>query len=186
MIETSEFEPVGSNDTQTCKARIVAATNWNLADAVERGSFRRDLYYRLHVISFQLPPLRHRPEDIGPLVRGMVARYGTKFGKRLFSVCPEALQTLESFPWPGNIRQLENVVQQAVLTCSGNELKLHHLSPLVASRGDAPTANVPMTNGHNGTLKESRAAMERTNILRALEKPARAAPAPPNCSASVA
>src|SRR6185437_189104 len=170
VIETGEFEPVGSNDTQTCKARIVAATNWNLADAVERGSFRRDLYYRLHVISFQLPPLRHRPEDIGPLVRGMVARYGTKFGKRLFSVCPEALQTLEPFPWPGNIRQLENVIQQAVLTCSGNELKLHHLSPLVAARGDAPSANVPMSNGHNGTLKESRAAMERTNILRALER----------------
>ena len=74
MIETGEFEPVGSNDTQTCQARIVAATNWNLADAVERGTFRRDLYYRLHVINFHLPPLRHRPEDIGPLVRGMVAK----------------------------------------------------------------------------------------------------------------
>ena len=94
VIETGEFEPVGSNETQICKARIIAATNWNLADAVERGSFRRDLYYRLHVISFHLPPLRQRPEDIGPLVRGMVAKYGTKFGKKLFGVCPEALRTL--------------------------------------------------------------------------------------------
>ena len=170
VIETGEFEPVGSNDTQICKARIIAATNWNIADAVERGTFRRDLYYRLHVISFQLPPLRHRPEDIGPLVRGMVAKYGTKFGKRLFSVCPDALRALEAFPWPGNIRQLENVIQQAVLTSSGNELKTHHLSPLVLAKADAPAVTLPTNGGYGGTLKESRAAMERSNILRALER----------------
>ena len=172
VIETGEFEPVGSNETQVCKARIVAATNWNLSDAVERGSFRRDLYYRLHVISFHLPPLRHRPEDIGPLVRGMVARYGTKFGKKLFGVCPEALRTLEAFPWPGNIRQLENVIQQAVLTSSGNELKLHHLAPLVNARTELPAVTIPVTNGFGGTLKQSREATERANILRALEKAA--------------
>jgi transcriptional regulator with PAS, ATPase and Fis domain len=170
VIETGEFEPVGSNETQLSKARVIAATNWNLADAVERGTFRRDLYYRLHVISFHLPPLRHRPEDIGPLVRGMVARYGTKFGKRLFSVCPEALRALEAFPWPGNIRQLENVVQQAVLTCSGNELKLHHLSPLVHSRAEAPPTVGVVPGGFGGTLKQSRESTERANILRALEK----------------
>ena len=170
VIETGEFEPVGGNETQTCRARITAATNWNLADAVDRGTFRRDLYYRLHVISFRLPPLRHRPEDIGPLVRGMTARYGTKYGKRLFSVHPEALRTLEEFPWPGNIRQLENVVQQAVLTCSGGELKAHHLPPLVAARDGGPAAALPVTNGYGGTLKQSREATERANILRALEK----------------
>ncbi len=170
VIETGEFEPVGSNETQVCKARIVAATNWNLADAVERGSFRRDLYYRLHVISFNLPPLRHRPEDIGPLVRGMVARYGTKYGKRLFGVCPEALRVLEAFPWPGNIRQLENAVQQAVLTSTGTELKLHHLSPQVLARADAAAATLPMPGGFDGTLKQTREATERANILRALEK----------------
>jgi transcriptional regulator with PAS, ATPase and Fis domain len=170
VIETGEFEPVGSNETQTSKARVIAATNWNLADAVERGTFRRDLYYRLHVISFHLPPLRHRPEDIGPLVRGMVARYGTKFGKRLFGVCPEALRALEAFPWPGNIRQLENVVQQAVLTSSGNELKLHHLSPLVHTRIETPSAPVVLPGGFGGTLKQSRESSERANIVRALDK----------------
>lgn len=171
VIETGEFEAVGSNETQYCKARIIAATNWNLADAVERGSFRRDLYYRLHVISFHLPPLRHRPEDIGPLVRGMVARFGTKFNKKLFSISPDALRALEAFPWPGNIRQLENVIQQAVLTSAGNELKLHHLSPAVTTRtveGSAAIAANPNTYG--GTLKQSRESTERANILRALEK----------------
>ena len=170
VIETGEFEPVGSNETQICKARIIAATNWNLADAVERGSFRRDLYYRLHVISFHLPALRHRPEDIGPLVRGMVAKYGTKYGKRLFGVCPETLRVLEAFPWPGNIRQLENVVQQAVLTSTGNELKMHHLSPQVLARTEAPATTLPMPGGFDGTLKQTREATERANILRALEK----------------
>jgi DNA-binding NtrC family response regulator len=172
VIETGEYEPVGSNETQTCQARIIAATNWNLSEAVERGTFRRDLYYRLHVISFHLPSLRHRPEDIGPLVRGMVARYGTKFGKKLFSVCPEALRALEAFPWPGNIRQLENVVQQAVLTSAGNELKLHHLTPLVNQRTDASPQIISVGNGFGGTLKQSRESTERANILRALEKAA--------------
>lgn len=170
VIETGEFEPVGSNETQVCKARIVAATNWNLADAVERNTFRRDLYYRLHVLSFHLPPLRHRPEDIGPLARGMVARYGTKYGKRLYGVCPEALRALEAFPWPGNIRQLENVVQQAVLTSAGGELKLHHLPPQVLARDDTRASTLPMPGNFDGTLKQTREATERANILRALEK----------------
>jgi DNA-binding NtrC family response regulator len=170
VIETGEYEPVGSAETHVCKARLIAATNWNLAEAVERGSFRRDLYYRLHVIHFQLPPLRHRPEDIGPLVRGMVARFGSRFGKRLFSICPEALRALESYPWPGNIRQLENVIQQAVLTSSGNELKLHHLSPMIDLRIDQTTVPLTPVNSFGGTLKQSRESTERANILRALEK----------------
>ena len=171
VIETGEFEPVGGTETHTCRARIIASTNQSLNHAVERGCFRHELYYRLHVLSFHLPPLRHRPEDIGPLARGMAARYGTKFGKRLYRVCPEALRALEAFPWPGNIRQLENVIQQAALTSSGEELKLHHLSPLVTtSQADVPTSGMPGLGGYGGTLKESRAAMERTNILRALER----------------
>ena len=170
VIETGEFEPVGSNETQVSKARIIAATNWNLSDAVERGTFRRDLYYRLHVISFHLPPLRHRPEDIGPLVRGMVARYASKFGKKLFSICPDALRSLEAFAWPGNIRQLENVLQQAVLVSSGSELKFHHLAPLIQVRAETPTVAAPPPGSFGGTLKQSRESTERSNILRALEK----------------
>jgi DNA-binding NtrC family response regulator len=170
VLETGEYEPVGGSETLSCKARIIAATNWNLADAVERGAFRRDLYYRLHVVRFHLPPLRHRPEDIGPLARGMVARYGTKYGKKLFGVCPEAQRALEAFPWPGNIRQLENVIQQAVLTSNGNELKLHHLSQVIHARSEALPAAAQTTGGFSGTLKQSRESSERANILRALEK----------------
>lgn len=170
LIESGEFEPLGSAETISNHARIIAASNWNLADAVERGAFRRDLYYRLHVIGLHLPPLRHRPEDVGPLVRGMVARYGTKFGKPLFSVCAEALRTLESYPWPGNIRQLENVIQQAVLTSTGSELRFHHLSPTITLRGESAPPSSQSQGGFAGTLKQTRESSERANIIRALEK----------------
>ncbi|MFO0936646.1 MAG: sigma 54-interacting transcriptional regulator [Gemmataceae bacterium] len=168
VIETGEFEPVGSNETQISNARVIAATNWNLADAVERGSFRRDLYYRLHVIAFHLPPLRDRAQDIGPLCRGMVARYGTRFGKKLFGISPDALRALESFPWPGNIRQLENVIQQAVLTTTGSELRLQHLPAMIHTK--AGNAQAVAVIGTPNSLAQNRETTERTVIVRTLEK----------------
>ncbi|HVL14841.1 MAG TPA: sigma 54-interacting transcriptional regulator [Gemmata sp.] len=170
VIETGEFEPLGSDETRPTQARVIAASNWHLADAVERGAFRRDLYYGLQVVHLQLPPLRERPEDVAPLVRGMLARYGSRFGKRLFAICPEALRTLEAFSWPGNIRQLENVVQQAVLASSGNELKVYHLPPAVRQGGHEQAKSVPVPLAFAGTLKQTRESTERANILRALEK----------------
>jgi transcriptional regulator with PAS, ATPase and Fis domain len=127
VIETGEYEPVGSNETKTCRARIVVASNWDLEEAVGRGKFREDLYYRINVLSFYLPPLRERVQDIAPLVRSMVARFNVKFHKSLFDVSPSAMAALEAFPWPGNIRQLENFVQQAVLVSGGPELLPEHL-----------------------------------------------------------
>ncbi|CAN5367777.1 hypothetical protein BH11PLA2_BH11PLA2_23690 [soil metagenome] len=168
VIETGEFEPVGSNETHICNARIIAATNWNLSEAVERGVFRRDLYYRLQVLSFQLPPLRERASDINPLVRGMVARYSAKFGKKIISLSADAQAALENFPWPGNIRQLENVVQQGVLTCPGTELQLDHFTPLIRSK--TPLNGHAGSNGFANSLVQNRESTERTVILRALEK----------------
>ncbi len=169
VIETGEFEPVGSNETQICHARIIAATNWNLSDAVERGTFRRDLYYRLHVITFNLPPLRDRVRDIGPLVRGMVARYNAKYGKSILSIHPEAMMMIEAFPWPGNIRQLENVIQQAVLTCQGEILNVSHLSSEIR-QPVGTTGETPATHSAAGSLAQNRESTERNVIVRALEK----------------
>lgn len=131
VIETGEYEPVGSNETQYNRARLIVASNWDLEEAVEQGRFRRDLYYRLNVMSFHLPPLRERVQDISQLVRGMAARFATKFKKELFDISAEAMAALETFPWPGNIRQLENVMQQAVLLSSGLDLRPEHLPPSV-------------------------------------------------------
>jgi two-component system response regulator HydG len=127
VIETGEFEPLGSNETQSCRARIIVASNWDLEEAVREKKFREDLYYRLNVMSFHLPPLRERVQDIALLARGLAARFNTKFSKELFDLSPGAIDVLESFPWPGNIRQLENAVQQAVLVSSGPELLPQHL-----------------------------------------------------------
>ncbi len=171
VIETGEYEPVGSNETQICTARIIVASNWDLEEEAEKGRFRQDLYYRLNVMSFHLPPLRERTQDIEPLVRGMAARFNTKFRKELFDVSKDALAALRAFPWPGNIRQLENAVQQAVLVSNGPVLLREHLPPPIREYAPPPILN---GNGHHKAVDESLSnsidAVERNFILKALEK----------------
>jgi transcriptional regulator with PAS, ATPase and Fis domain len=127
VIETGEFEPVGSNETHVCTGRIIVASNSDLKEAVELGRFRGDLYYRLNVLSLHLPPLRQRPQDVRPLVRSMVARFNQRFHKHVVDIKAETMAALEMFPWPGNVRELENVIQHAVLVSTGSELRLQHL-----------------------------------------------------------
>jgi DNA-binding NtrC family response regulator len=129
VLETGQYEPVGSNDTRTRQARVIAASNLDLEGAVARGRFRQDLYYRLHVLAFHLPPLRERRQDVGPLARHLMARFSDKFRKGFARISPEALAVLEAYPWLGNVRQLENVVQLAVMTGTGPELLPVHLPP---------------------------------------------------------
>src|SRR5579871_226751 len=166
VIETGDYEPVGSNETKTCHARIVVASNWDLEEAVGRGRFRQDLYYRLNVMSFHLPPLRERVQDIAPLVRGMAARFNTKFRKELFEISPRAMDALESYAWPGNIRQLENFVQQAVLVSSGPELLFEHLPQQV--REFRPAAGEAAAAVPADSLSHNREQVERNVIQRAL------------------
>jgi transcriptional regulator with PAS, ATPase and Fis domain len=166
VIETGAYEPVGGNDTNMCHGRIIAASNWNVEEAVAQGKFRQDLYYRLNVLAFHLPPLRERIQDIGPLARGMVGQFSQKYHKELFTVSADAIRTLEAFPWPGNIRQMENVVQQAVLVSTGPELLKDHLPKPVREYAAPVPVNrpVPVT----GPLAECRDHHERGAIERAL------------------
>jgi two-component system response regulator HydG len=166
VIETGEYEPVGSNETKHCTARIIVASNWDLQEAADKGRFRQDLYYRLNVMSFHLPPLRERVEDIEPLVRGMAARFNTKFRKELFDISQPALAAMQTFHWPGNIRQLENAVQQAVLVSSGPELRLEHLPQPVREYSPPPI----IVNGHAAgeSLVQNREASEKSVIQKAL------------------
>jgi DNA-binding NtrC family response regulator len=166
VLETGEYEPVGSNETHVCTARIIAASNLNLEEAVAQGKFRQDLYYRLNVLSFYLPPLRERVKDIGPLARAKAARFTTRFHKGLFSLSPEALAALEAYPWPGNIRQLENVIQQAVLLSTGPELLFSHLPQLLQEHATIG----PVRGAAAASLVESREVAERTIIQRALRE----------------
>jgi transcriptional regulator with PAS, ATPase and Fis domain len=143
----------------------VVASNVDLEDAVARGRFRPDLYFRLNVMSFHLPPLRERVQDISPLARGMATRFNRKFGKELFDIHPDTLASLETYSWPGNLRQLENVMQHAVLVSSGTQLLPSHLPPVVQDQ-------VSATNGTSATdtdsLHHQRDLIERNVIQRAL------------------
>jgi DNA-binding NtrC family response regulator len=163
VIETGEYEPVGSNETHVCRARIIVTSNRDPDEAVREGLLREDLYYRLNVMSFHLPPLRERLLDIPPLVRGLTARFNTKFRKDLFEISPDALAALEAFPWPGNIRQLENILQQAVLASTGPWMVLEHLPESV--REHLPALNGRGKNGRGSTsLLRNRETFERQLI----------------------
>jgi transcriptional regulator with PAS, ATPase and Fis domain len=167
VIETGDYEPVGSNETHHCRARIIAASNLNLEDAVRKGKFREDLYYRLHVLTLHVPPLRERRADIMPLVQGLVNRFGNKFSKEVRAVSPEALAMLTCYAWPGNIRQLENVIQYAVLISTGPELLPTHLPQQVK---DYIRPAVESGPARPRSLLECRQAMEREHIHQALKK----------------
>jgi transcriptional regulator with PAS, ATPase and Fis domain len=115
VIEKGEFEPVGSNRTLHVKARIIAASNLQLQPLVESGRFRPDLYYRLNTLSFTLPPLRKRLPDIEPLARYFVHQHASNLGIDVVEITPEFLECLLSYPWPGNVREMENAIRSAVI-----------------------------------------------------------------------
>jgi len=133
VIETGEFEPVGSEQTQFCRARIMATSNVGLEEAISKGTFRQDLYYRLSGLSFHLPPLRERLQDIAPLAAFFVGQFCVKYGKPPVRL-HDSLTALQDFAWPGNIRQLENVVHEAVLRCQGAQILPEHLPPLIVAK----------------------------------------------------
>ncbi len=115
VIEKGEFEPVGSNRTLTVKARIIAASNLELQPLVEQGRFRPDLYYRLNTLSFTLPPLRKRMPDIEPLARYFVHRHASQLGIDVVEIAPDFMECLLQYPWPGNVREMENAIRSAVI-----------------------------------------------------------------------
>jgi len=127
VIETGEYEAVGSNEVKYVQARLIVASNYELEDLVNAGTFRQDLYYRLNVLGFHLPALRQRPWDIEYLVRKFSVQQSRAHGVPLTRISPQFMQVMRSYSWPGNIRELENVVQRAVLYCSNETLMVDNL-----------------------------------------------------------
>jgi len=124
VIQYSEFERLGSSHTVKVDVRIIATTNRNLDEEVRRGRFRQDLYYRLNVFPITVPALRQRKEDIPLLVQFFVERYASKLGKQITSIHKEMMEALQDYMWPGNIRELESIVERAVILCPGPVLHL--------------------------------------------------------------
>ena len=131
VLEEGRFERLGSTKSLQVDVRIIAATNRDLAQEVSAGRFRRDLYYRLNVFPISIPPLRERTEDIPPLVWAFVRQYEKKLGKRIDHIPRKSMEALQRYPWPGNARELRNIVERAMITTSGGTLLLR--PPLPAS-----------------------------------------------------
>ena len=129
VLQEGEFERVGDNNTKKVDTRIIAATNRDLLDEIEADRFREDLYYRLNVVPIYLPPLRERREDIEPLVLFFLERYAEQNRRIMRSVHSSAMRLLREHDWPGNIRELQNYVERAVILGTGAELIVEHLPP---------------------------------------------------------
>jgi formate hydrogenlyase transcriptional activator len=119
VLQEQEFERLGSTQTIRGDFRLVAATNRDLAQMVEEGSFRSDLYYRLNIFPIEAPPLRDRPEDIPLLAWHFVRKYAQRMNKRIESILPEDMEALVRYPWPGNVRELQNIIERSVILSAG-------------------------------------------------------------------
>jgi DNA-binding NtrC family response regulator len=141
-LQEGEVDPVGAKRPQKTDFRLVSATNKNLIELVRGGQFREDLYYRLHVFPIMLPPLRSRREDIPDLARHFLARFAAEEGRKIRSLTPEAVALLSAYDWPGNVRQLENIVFRAVVLADGDELGVEEF-PQVAALVDGFDVRIP-------------------------------------------
>lgn len=163
VIETGEYEPVGSNETSTSQARLIAASNYDLKTLVESGKFRSDLFYRLNVLSFHLPPLRERPDDIEFLARNFVFAHARKHGVQIREIELSFVDALRQYAWPGNVRELENVVRRAVLYCQRGSLTVADLpSPL---RPSEPTPSSSKPSEERRTTLEHRVGAVECQII---------------------
>jgi len=166
-LQFGQIERVGENATRKLDVRIVAATNKELSRMVESGTFRRDLYHRLNVIEIRIPPLRERKEDIRLLVDYFIARFSERNGKRLSGATREAMDALMKRPFPGNVRELENCIERAVVLCRGEFIRAEDLPP------EGPPEQVCADSGLPGPGTDYETAMrlfEKSLVLGALER----------------
>ncbi len=160
-LDTGEVLPVGAPGPIRCEPRIVAATNRNLEDEVKAGRFREDLFYRVHVFEVRMPPLRERREDIPVLARHFVNRYATRSRRPIHGIRADALRAMMAGPWKGNVRELENVIERAVILCEGEEITMDDLP------GSMPD---PGETAESGSLRSAVSQFERDHILRVIEQ----------------
>jgi two-component system, NtrC family, nitrogen regulation response regulator NtrX len=164
VLEEQRVEPVGSNVPVTVDVRVIAATNKMLEDEIARNAFREDLFYRLNVIPFNVPPLRERTEDIPILAAHFLSQYCEEYGKKQKEFSAAAMDVLLGYAWPGNVRELKNLVERLVIMCPSPRIEPHHLPPEFF-RGVSKSPQKPYES-----LQEARSAYEREFVLRKLEE----------------
>ena len=185
VLQERSFEPLGATKSVKVNVRIISATNKNLIRLVEQEKFRNDLYYRLNVIRIELPPLRERKEDIPLLIDHFIGYFNKLHKKDIKTINSEALSLLMAYDWPGNIRELENVIERASILCFDNEIDVKHLPPeIISSHPLSPqkiyTAKMAMereiilnalkVNGYNPIKTASYLGIHKTTLYRKLKK----------------
>ena len=188
VIQEREYEPLGGTKPIKANVRIIAATNKDLEGLVSQGNFREDLYYRINVIKIDLPPLSQRREDIPYLVEHFVRQFNLKMGKRISSVSPEALNFFMEYDFPGNVRELENIIEHAFVLCRGNQININHLPPDFLNKIVHPKETKPVKlneltyaeaqvitnvlkkhNGHRGKAAQE-LGIHKTTLWRKMKK----------------
>ncbi|PLX97981.1 MAG: Fis family transcriptional regulator [Desulfuromonas sp.] len=159
VLENREYQPLGAKHPQKADVRFLTATHRNIVDMVEEGTFRRDLFFRINVVSLEVPSLNSRPEDIPLLLDFALDKFNQKYGKRIRGFSPEAMQVMLEHDYPGNVRELLNLVEQVVILCHSGEIELEQLpASLTMSRRDKDVAT------------RSRRRPNKETLLRILEK----------------
>jgi len=180
-IQEGEFERVGGVTTTRVNVRLITATNLDLKQKISEGLFREDLFYRLNVVHIHLPTLRERPEDIILLIDHFLDKYNKRLGKDVKKVNEESLRQLINYMWPGNIRELENVIERCVLFCDEDEINVKHLPPDVIEN-QPPAAitgeiqvpkDLQIESGLKDQVKAATASLEKQLIIKALEQTGR-------------
>jgi len=165
-LEDQRFVPVGSDEAITVDARVIASTNKDLDEEISKGNFREDLFYRLNVIPFSVPPLRERKEDILLLARHFLKEFAASYGRRSREITDDAIETLMRYSWPGNVRELRNVMERIVImNPTAVRIERKHLPPLLQRDGGRRAAGTEFSSLH-----QARAAYERDYILKKLDE----------------
>lgn len=163
-IQESEFERVGGVKTLNVDVRLIAATNRDLEDEIKAKRFREDLYYRLNVVPIHLPPLRERPEDCEPLLDHFLRRSNERLGKDVQGFTPEALEALRNYSWPGNIRELENLVERMVLFASGDRVSVDELPDSFTTDGEPEVDDDEAEAGEGGMPRAIRLPLDSLGL----------------------
>jgi DNA-binding NtrC family response regulator len=167
ILQEREFERLGSNRTRHIDVRIIAATNQDLRAALEQGTFREDLYYRLNVVPIEIPPLRDRPEDIPFLAEHLTRKLAAASGSRVEAISEEAIRKLMQYHWPGNVRELENVIERSLVLCAGTRLEAADIKLDTAPRANRRAATENNFLPEGTTLDEYEQAIIREALRRA-------------------
>lgn len=171
VLQEQTFERVGGSETLTVDVRVIAASNKDLEEEIRKGTFREDLFYRLNVIPFDVPPLRERTEDIALLATHFLELFSREYGKRQKALSPEAMALLQQYAWPGNVRELRNVIERMVIMVPQEVIGRDDLALSLRLRPPAETeAAAASDEGMEGTLREARERFEKVFILRRLRE----------------